>query len=96
MVSFTEIFSRIGEALDRLFQTPINQWDWVQWVLALVLVSFFISCCCGGFRRCCGGGGRKRYYQRNRDQLLDPRENRARNGIETGRYYRSTAGEAVV
>lgn len=50
----------VGESLDHLFSTPMNEWTIGQWLFAVVLLCLILWCC--GCLACQGGGGR-RYYR---------------------------------
>ena len=56
-----ELFNSIGEAINELFTTPMNTWEWQQWLLASLLLSLFLWCCgCMTFRCCSSWRGRRR------------------------------------
>mmetsp|Transcript_60485 Transcript_60485/g.148401 ORF Transcript_60485/g.148401 Transcript_60485/m.148401 type:complete len:138 (-) Transcript_60485:238-651(-) len=63
-----ELFNSIGESINQLFTTPMNAWEWQQWLLAVLLLSLFLWCCgCMTFRCCSCWRGRRR-RQRGGDE----------------------------
>eukprot|EP00542_Grammatophora_oceanica_P018941 CAMPEP_0194049392 /NCGR_PEP_ID=MMETSP0009_2-20130614/30587_1 /TAXON_ID=210454 /ORGANISM="Grammatophora oceanica, Strain CCMP 410" /LENGTH=212 /DNA_ID=CAMNT_0038695539 /DNA_START=47 /DNA_END=685 /DNA_ORIENTATION=- len=52
---------QIRGSIDRLFSTPVKEWEGSQWLLFLLLLFIVLSCC-----GCLGGGyRRRRYYYRD-------------------------------
>jgi hypothetical protein len=78
MESPSEFFRTCVDAVERLFTTPLNEWTWGQFFLALVLLSLAMSCC--------GSVGRRRYrrsYSEGRDTTNDNDGDHQRNTTTT-------------
>ena len=80
-----DFFIAVGDSINRLFATPMNAWEWTQWLLFAILLSLFLWCCgclaCRGrrhYRRRDSGGyyGRDGYY---RSYRIMPEEHKQRN-----------------
>jgi hypothetical protein len=52
----------VGDSMDRLFSTPMDEWTIGQWLFGVFLLSLILWCC--GCLACSRGGGR-RYYRRS-------------------------------